>query len=181
LAGFLKGGSLHFAGAAAYLSGALTALALAGLLLAQGCTVAAAAMAGNPAPDFTLTDIDGNTVRLRDFRGKVVFINFWTTWCPSCRAEMPEIEAFRQQHEGDDVVILGIDLGETAEEVRGYVESQGFGWTFLLDRDGTVAKAYGVKTIPASFFIDRKGIIRATVVGAMTRDGMEARLAKAME
>ncbi len=133
------------------------------------------------APDFTLEDLDGNAVSLSDFRGRVVFINFWTTWCPPCRIEMPEIESLYQQYREQGVIVLGIDLQEDGDVVRSFVEEGGYTFTFLLDTPGEVGYAYRVQAIPSSIFIDTEGIIRSMVVGAMTREAMETNLAKAME
>jgi peroxiredoxin len=160
------------------------AVVVLGLLATTGCaTVAApgAAAVGRPAPDFTLADLDGNQVSLSDFRGKTVFINFWATWCPPCREEMPAIEALYQQYEDKDVVVLGVDILETEGEVRQFVEEGGYSWTFVMDTTGEVTNSYQVVAIPTSFFIDKEGIIRAVSVGAMTKGAMEARLLVAME
>ena len=159
-------------------------------LVFQGCDSAPAPEAGNPAagrpavgkpaPDFTLKDLDGNTVSLSDFRGKVVFLNFWATWCPPCRAEMPDIEALHRQYRDQGVVVLGVDLREGEGTVRTYVEGGGYTWTFLLDKTGQVGTQYRVSAIPTSYFIDSEGIIRAVAIGGMTRQTMEAKLALAM-
>ena len=175
---------------------ALLALVVA-LLLVQGCATdpapqdAAAQETGTPAtgrpvagsraPDFTLTDLDGNTVRLSDLLGKVVFLNFWATWCSPCRAEMPDIEALHRKYRDRGVVVLGVDLRESESTVRTYLERGGYTWTFLIDTTGRVASAYRVSAIPTSFFIDREGVIRAVVIGGMTASTMEARLALAMQ
>ena len=134
-----------------------------------------------PAPDFTLQDLDGNTVRLSDFRGKVVFLNFWATWCPPCRMEMPDIEALHRKYRDRDVVVLGVDIQENANTVRAFIGEGGYTWTFALDTSGEVATIYQVRGIPASYFIDKKGIIRALSIGAMTGQTMEMKLAQAMQ
>ncbi len=135
---------------------------------------------GHPAPDFTLKDLDGNLVRLSDLRGKAVFINFWATWCPPCRAEMPEIEAVHQEYKDKGVVVLGVDISEPESTVRQYIQQGGFSWTIVLDGTGEVARDYQIAAIPASFFLDREGIIRAVNIGAMTKRAMEAKLAEAI-
>ena len=152
-----------------------------GLLVLPGCGLTAAPVVGYPAPDFTLTDLDGNAVRLSDFRGKVVFLNFWATWCPPCRAEMPEMEELHQEYQDKDVVIIGVDLGEFRSSVKSFVEENGYSWTFVIDSTGEVARDYMVTGIPSSFSIDEDGIIRALQVGAMSKAVMEARLAEAMQ
>jgi len=152
-----------------------------GLLVLPGCGLTAAPVIGHPAPDFTLTDLDGNTVRPSGFRGKVVFLNFWATWCPPCRAEMPEMEEVYQAYKDKDVVIIGVDLRESMSSVQSFVEENGYNWTFVVDSTGEVARDYMVTGIPSSFFIDKDGIIRALQVGAMSKITMEANLAEAME
>jgi len=136
---------------------------------------------GYPAPDFTLVDLDGNAVRLSDFRGRVVFLNFWATRCPACRAEMPGMEEVYQEYKDEDVVIIGVDILESASTVRDFVEENGYSWTFVLDTTGEVSIEYAVIYIPSSFFIDENGIIRAINVGYMSRAVMESKLAEAMK
>jgi cytochrome c biogenesis protein CcmG/thiol:disulfide interchange protein DsbE len=160
---------------------ALLALVLQACSPESGSASSDRAEIGKPAPDFTLQDLDGNTVRLSDFRGKVVFLNFWATWCPPCRAEMPAIETLHRKYRDGDVVVLGIDLRESASTVRAFVEEGGYTWTFLLDTTGRVGSMYQVRGIPASYFVDRKGIIRAVAIGGMTGATMEAKLAQAMQ
>ncbi len=168
----------------------LLAVVLLGLLSVQSCTSSSTSgvNVGELAPDFTLVDLEGNQVSLSDFRGKTVFINFWTQWCPPCREEMPAIEALYQQYKDKDVVVIGVDIltseiikGYDENDVRQYVQQSGYSWTFVLDTTGEVTASYGVTLIPTSFFIDKEGIIRAIQIGAMSKGAMEARLATAME
>ena len=146
----------------------------------KGSELAPAPEIGHPAPDFTLVDLKGNEVALSDFRGKTVFINFWATWCPPCRAEMPEIEAVHQEYKDKGVVVLGVDISEPENTVRQYIQKGGFSWTIVLDSTGEVARNYQIAAIPTSFFIDREGIIRAVNIGAMTKRAIENKLAEAM-
>ena len=156
---------------------ALLVVALLGLLATQGCQ---AGLLGHAAPDFTLVDLEGNMVSLSDFRGETVFINFWATWCPPCRAEMPAIEAVYQKYKDKGVVVIGIDFWESDGLVRQYIQDGGYSWTFVTDATGEVTASYRVKAIPTSFFIDREGVIRAVNIGDMTKLAMETELAKAM-
>ncbi len=170
----------------------LLVVALLGLILVSACAPSSQPVGGDGlagtvglkvgqvAPDFTLTDLEGNLVTLSDFRGKAVFINFWATWCPPCRAEMPEIEALYQEYKDKDVVVIGVDILETREEVVQFVQQGGYSWIFLLDIDGEVTANYQIAAIPTSFFIDRQGVIRGVSVGALTKRMMEAELAKAI-
>ena len=167
-------------------------IALFGVLVAQACTPSSQALGGGEqettvgvgvgemAPDFALTDLEGNPFRLSDLRGKVVFINFWATWCPPCRAEMPEIEAIYQEYKDKGVVVVGVDIMETEAEVRQFVQRGGYSWTFVIDKTGEVTAGYSIAAIPTSIFIDREGIIRAVNIGAMTKRAMEAKLAETM-
>jgi len=134
---------------------------------------------GDRAPDFTLADLDGNQVSLSDFRAKTVFLNFWATWCPPCRAEMPEMEAVYHEYKDKDVVMIGVDIRETEGTVCKFVQENGYSWIFLLDTSGTVAADYEIKSIPSSFFLDKEGIIRAVRVGSMTKPAMETMLSEA--
>ena len=146
----------------------------------KGSELMPAPKIGRPAPDFTLVDLNGNEVTLSDFRGKTVFINFWATWCPPCRAEMPEIEAIYQKYKDKGVVVIGVDILEPEDVVRQFVEQGGYSWTFVLDATGAVSDDYKVTAIPISFFIDREGIIQAVNIGAMTKRDMEIKLAEAI-
>ncbi len=155
-------------------------IVIIGLLVGTGCGLDPTPIIGYPAPDFTLTDLDGNAVRLRDFRGKVIFLNFWAIRCPACRAEMPAMEEVYQEYKDEGVVIIGVDLGEFRSTVKSFVEENGYSWIFVIDSTGEVARDYMVTGIPSSFFIDKDGIIRALQVGAMSKALMEIRLEMAM-
>ena len=182
----------------------LLAVAILGLLVVQGCTYSAqdpgvtgresigtsgvnvnelapAPEVGHPAPDFALVDLEGNLLHLSDLRGEVVFINFWATWCPPCRAEMPEMEAVYQEYKDKDVLVIGVDIKETDNEVIQFVRQGGYSWRFVIDTTGEVAANYEITAIPTSFFLDRAGIIRAINVGAMTKRAMGEKLADAMK
>ncbi len=136
---------------------------------------------GEMAPDFTLPDLDGNQVSLLDLRGKIVFLNFWATWCPPCRAEMPEMEIIYQEYKDMGLAVIGIDIQESEDEVRSFIEEAGYSWTFLLDTTGKVTVMYQVSGIPTSYFIDEDGIIRAINIGAMSRATMDVNLALTWE
>jgi thiol-disulfide isomerase/thioredoxin len=135
---------------------------------------------GNIPPDFALVDLDGNTVILSHLRGKTVVINFWTTWCPPCRAEMPALETLHQQYKDRDVVVLGVDLRESPDKVRPFVRKYGYSWIFVQDISGMVSRTYGIRAIPTTFFVGREGLIREVSIGAMSKDVMEAKLIAAM-
>ncbi len=132
------------------------------------------------APSFTLPLFGGGTIRLEDLRGKVVFLNFWASWCPPCRAEAKTLEAAWQQYKDQEVVFLGIDIQDTDQDARAFLKE--FGITYLNARDasGKVAIEYGVWGIPETFFIDPQGRITYKQVGALGRPIITAKLDEAL-
>ena len=122
---------------------------------------------GNLAPDFQLSNLDGQLVSLNDFRGKPILVNFWATWCPPCRSEMPFIqETFTDKKWSEEgLVVLAIDIGEKASTVREFVNNYGLTFPVLLDIGREVSLEYHVRGIPTTFFIDREGIIQDIRVG----------------
>ena len=126
-----------------------------------------------PAPDFVLSDLDGRTVRLSDLRGQVVLVNLWATWCSPCRAEMPDLVTLYQAYKDQGFVILGVDDQERAQTVADFVARNPVPYLVLLDPDSRVARAYGVNYLPASFLIDRRGVLRVTLPGQSARVRLE--------
>jgi peroxiredoxin len=118
------------------------------------------------AQNFALKNLNGNVVHLEDYRGKVIFLNFWTTWCPACLVEMPSMEKLYREFKNKDFVILAVDMQEDSETVRKFKERFKLSFPILLDEDGFVATYYGVRGIPATYFIDRAGYIYAAAMGA---------------
>jgi len=119
----------------------------------------------NEAPDFTLTDVDGKTVNLSDYRGKkVVILDFWATWCGPCRAAMPLIQSFYEKNK-KHVEVLSINEQETAERVAAFIKQTGYTYRVLLDKDGKVESSYRVYGIPTLFVIDKEGDLRHKSVG----------------
>jgi peroxiredoxin len=122
---------------------------------------------GFPAPDFTLDLLDGSEMTLSDFKGQVVLVNLWASWCPPCRTEMPAIEAAYQAYEERGFVVLGVNTTDqdSEQDAAAFVQQIGVTFPILLDRSGEVSRAYQLRGLPTSYFIDRDGIIRAIVVG----------------
>ena len=139
-----------------------------------------AAQAVRPAPDFTLQTADGGQVRLAELRGQVVLLNFWATWCPPCKAEMPDLNALYQEHgPARNFVVLGINDEEAQPEVEAFARRNGIRFPLALDLDGTVtARRYGVRGLPTSMIVDREGNIRDTWTGQISKAAMVARLAR---
>ncbi|WMT43178.1 redoxin domain-containing protein [Paenibacillus sp. D2_2] len=129
------------------------------------------------APDFELTDLDGKSVRLSDYRGKTVVMNFWATWCRVCQAEMPHMERFYQdQQNQDDVVVLSINATSqerSSDNVENYVDKEGLSFPIVLDKDGDVLKEYKVTAYPTTYIIDPSGNIRERYLGAVSFDSIK--------
>lgn len=119
------------------------------------------------APDFSLETTDGQIIRLSELRGKTVVLNFWATWCPPCRAEMPTLERIAQEYADQDVILLGINLNflDKAAEIQAFLEKYGITFPILLDRQGEVARLYEISALPTTFFIGPDGMIRYVVIG----------------
>jgi peroxiredoxin len=132
---------------------------------------------GYEAPDFVLPDLNGDEVALSDHRGEVVLINFWATWCPPCRVEMPDMEAVYREHHDEGFEILGVDQREPKELVEEFVTERGFSWIFLLDEDFDVSQEYAATSIPRSILVDRDGTVAHIWRGTLTRSQLEQQLA----
>lgn len=127
----------------------------------------------SPAPDFTVQDAEGNPVKLSDFVGKPVVLNFWASWCGPCKSEMPEFDQV-QAELGDEVQFLMVNLTdgsrETVATASKYIENQGFSFKVLYDTAGEGANTYGVYSIPSTYFIDAEGNAAAQATGVIDRD-----------
>jgi peroxiredoxin len=118
------------------------------------------------APEFQLNTLDGQTVRLSDFRGDVVLLNFWATWCGPCAVEMPYLQQVYEEWQGKGLVLLAVNIGDSADKVAAFMQDNGLSVPVLLDSDGTVATQYGIAGIPRTFLIDQDGIVRLQKIGA---------------
>lgn len=132
-------------------------------------TTSGGVQVGDEAPDFTLTDINGNTVSLSDFEGQPVIVNFWTSWCGPCLEEMPHFQEFHENY--PDVVILTINCNPE-DEIEEFVTNNGYTFPVLLDY-GEVQQAYGITGYPETFIINEDGIVVDKVIGSMTYEMME--------
>jgi len=127
------------------------------------------------APDFTLEDIDARKYSLNDYRGKVIMLNFWATWCPPCRRELPSMERLHQKLKSSDFVVLALDQMEDSDQIFTFTGDIGIDLTFpiLFDRDSSVARAYGVMGLPTTYLIDKKGNVRFRAIGGREFDHPE--------
>jgi thiol-disulfide isomerase/thioredoxin len=113
----------------------------------------------------TVNTIDGNRVTLSELKGKVVFLNFWATWCPPCRAEMPSMEILHQRFKNDGLAFLSVDIMESNEDVQKFLTNNELTFTTALDTSGKVGNDYNIQAIPATYIIDRDGKIIISTVG----------------
>ncbi|MDD5591606.1 MAG: redoxin domain-containing protein [Dehalococcoidales bacterium] len=153
------------------------------ILLVYGCVGNqeghSLAMVGEPAPNFILPDLNGQSVSLSDFDGKPVLINFWNTGCPPCRKEMPYLQEIYDYDIYHELILLTINIGESATKVQGFLEDNHLSLPVLLDSDGAVTMKYGMPGIPTTFFVDREGILRDKVIGGFpNKSSIESRLSK---
>lgn len=133
-----------------------------------------------PATPFTLTLFDGPVLRLEDLHGKAVFLNFWASWCPPCRAEARTLEAAWQKYRDQDVVFVGVNIQDQEEDARAFLKEFGITYPNGMDRGGRIAIGYGVWGLPETFFIDRGGRITYKHVGALGWPTITAKLDEAL-
>ena len=117
------------------------------------------------APDFTLAMPDGKKVSLKDYRGKVVFLNFWATWCPSCRTEMPDMSKLYQEFKGKGFEIVAVNVKDKRDDAMKFVQNMKLTYPIMLDPEGEVGLLYGAWGMPATYLIDRKGVVLARLWG----------------
>ena len=141
-------------------------------------TLEAAPIKGHPAPEITLETTDGQTLSLSDFKGKPVLINFWATWCPPCRAEMPDFQAVHREL-GDDVIIFSVNAAsQDSGDINAFIEELGITFPVLLDKTGLAGVTYNVLGLPTTIFVDRNGIINETLTGGLNKAYLEAKLSE---
>jgi len=121
-----------------------------------------------------LNDLDGNPIRLADLRGRPVWINFWATWCPPCQEETPVLRAVYEQYADEGLALIAVSVQETTvEDVRGYVDRYDLGYTIGFDATSAIFHTYQAFVLPTQVFIDRDGVVREVILGAVTRAGAE--------
>jgi peroxiredoxin len=124
-----------------------------------------ARLPGKPATDFTLPDLEGKQVSLQHYRGRLIFLNFWATWCIPCREEMPAMEQLHQTFQSQGLAILAVNRKETPEKIKAFLDEYRLSFTALLDAGGSVFRDYQVMGLPTTYLIDREGKLLARGVG----------------
>ncbi|WP_019153184.1 TlpA disulfide reductase family protein [Robertmurraya massiliosenegalensis] len=139
-------------------------------------TVVIGLQKGNKAPDFQLKTVDGTEVRLSDMHGKKVIVNFWASWCPPCKAEIPHMQDFYDSTDKTKVEVLAINLTESEKEpgnVKDFIKERNVTFPVLLDQDGDVGEQYQAITIPTSYVIDSQGTVQKKMIGPMDKEMMK--------
>ncbi len=123
-------------------------------------------LVGTFAPEFTLKDVKGRDVSLSDFRGKVVFLNFWATWCPPCKEEIPSLKKLQVTYRKKGLVVIGIASDRSLKQIKNFLKKHALNYTVLIDSDIKITHKYKVFALPTSFLIDRRGRIVKKFIGA---------------
>jgi thiol-disulfide isomerase/thioredoxin len=144
-------------------------------------TPGAAPRVGSPAPNFVLADYDGNAVRLEDFRGKVVFLNFWATWCTACEAEMPDMDILAERHP-EDLVVLAVNRGEGRDKAKKWSDARSLeNIFFVVDPKESISGTYRLpNSMPVSFYVDAEGQVSRVTPTAQNLQQMEGYFKEAM-
>jgi DsbE subfamily thiol:disulfide oxidoreductase len=137
--------------------------------------------AGKPAPEFELKSLDGRTVRLSDYRGKAVLLNFWATWCGPCKIEMPWFEELQNKYRSQGLEVIGIAMDDAGEDtVAKFVKDMGVTYTILMGKEAVGVDYGGVLGLPTTFYIDRQGRVVDQVVGLVSHSDIEDNIKKAL-
>jgi cytochrome c biogenesis protein CcmG/thiol:disulfide interchange protein DsbE len=125
------------------------------------------------APQLPLEDLTGSPVSLEDYKGSVVLVNLWATWCPPCREEMPTLQTFYEKYKADGFVLIGIDQEETRNVVEPFVKEFGLTFPIWLDLDYLAQREFNTMNLPSSYVIDRTGRVRLMWIGGISKKNLE--------
>ncbi len=126
-----------------------------------------------PAPELNLRDLSGKQVSLSDYRGSVVLVNLWATWCPPCREEMPTLQTFYEKYKEDGFVLIAIDQEETSDIVQPFVDEFGLTFPVWLDPDYLAQREFNTANLPSSYVVDRDGMVRLMWIGGISKKNLE--------
>jgi len=129
---------------------------------------------GKPLSNFSLENLEGEIVQLSNFKGQIVLVNAWATWCPPCVAEMPDLQAYYQAHRDENFTILGINAGDPRSKVEAFVNREGITFPILLDPDVDLLTDLGINSFPTSILIDTNGIVQSIHIGMYTAEALDA-------
>ena len=132
---------------------------------ASGQTRGAGIPVGQKAPDFELQTVDGKSMKLSDLKGKPVMLNFFATWCPPCRAEMPVLQEVYKEYEAQGFVILAVNLNESELVLKSFREKLGLTFPIVIDKDDRVSRLYDIVPLPTSYFVDKNGVVQGKWTG----------------
>lgn len=135
--------------------------------------VSSSGTSASPVPDFTAVTLRGETVRLSDYKGQVVMLNFWATWCPPCKAEMPDIQAAYQSYKDRGFTVLAINNSERSPQIRPFVDAFALTFPIVLDSTSTLQESFAIKGYPTSLFISDVGELYATHTGMLTPEQLD--------
>lgn len=131
------------------------------------------AQVGQALSDFSLTDIHGETIHLKDYAGQVILLNAWATWCPPCKAEMPDLNTYYQAHQKDGFVILAINGGDSLNQTTVFAEQAGLAFPVLIDENAYLLDRLGIRSLPTSIIVGRDGIVKTIHLGMYTPESLE--------
>ena len=140
----------------------------------QGRSIGPASLLGSPAQSFEVGSIAGGPRSLNAFRGKIVVLNLWASWCPPCRAEMPDLQRFYDAYKGKNVVVVGVNQGESAQTAGAFAKSLGIHFPILLDQNQEYGRVYAALGMPTTFVIDPRGTVVRGFDGALSFEQMAA-------
>jgi peroxiredoxin len=163
--------------------GVCVTLTLAGVLVWTGCAKKARRSSAKPAPEFSLKDANGQTVRLADYRGKVVLLDFWATWCGPCKIEIPWFMEFEKEFKNQGFAVLGVSMDEDGwSAIKPYVQNMKMNYRVLLGNDAISTAYGGLDSLPTTLLIDREGGIASTHVGvSMGKEEFKDAIVKLLE
>ena len=136
---------------------------------------------GKPAPDFSLTSLDGKTLKLSDYRGKAVLLNFWATWCEPCKIEMPWFVDLQKKYQAQGFTVLGVAMDDASpSDISDFAKKMGVNYPIVIGKEAVGNQYGGVTYMPESYYIDRDGKIVERVIGLVSRSEIESNIQKAM-